>query len=170
MGDFNFPDINWELQEAGAGGRVFLEQMQDSFLLQKVLKPTRGVNILDLVLTTEDNLVSDMEIVCPVSNSDHNVLLWSIDYGHEAEIGQKQNQRSYKYERGNYPLFTSKLQEIDWERLLERSDVDKIWNELKSRMIELRNELVPIRRVNKRKTAQFIDAALLKRIKKRNKM
>ena len=67
-------------------------------------------------------------------------------------------------------MFTSKLQEIDWERLLERSDVDKIWNELKSRMIELRNELVPIRRVNKRKTAQFIDAALLKRIKKRNKM
>ena len=41
MGDFNYPDINWKLQEAGPEGIAFLDQMQDSFLTQNVSKPTR---------------------------------------------------------------------------------------------------------------------------------
>ena len=170
MGDFNFPDINWDLQEAGPRGKDFLEQIQDSFLIQKVSSPTRGAAILDLVLTTEVNLVSDMEIICPIANCDHNVLLWHMDYSNEKGIGQELGQNLFKYDRGNYSSLNGKLLEYEWEGIIEGKNVNEIWNELKLKMINLRDEFVPIRKLNKRKTPQFVDTSILKRIKKRNRM
>ena len=59
MRDFNFPGINWVTLEADVTGSKFLDFTQDCFLIQHVLKPTRYDNILDLVLSSEENMVED---------------------------------------------------------------------------------------------------------------
>jgi len=50
----------------------------DYFLHQHILAPTRGKNNLDLVLSTKNGMVDDIAIGCPVGNSDHNLLEFTI--------------------------------------------------------------------------------------------
>jgi len=49
MGDFNYPDINWDTMYHSNLGSEFVELVLDNFLIQHVDEPTREKNILDLV-------------------------------------------------------------------------------------------------------------------------
>jgi len=51
MGDFNYPDINWNTLRADTNGYKFLKLVTDCYLEQRECIPTRG--ILDLILTNE---------------------------------------------------------------------------------------------------------------------
>ena len=51
MGDFNHGNIKWDtLQSTGVEDQKFLCLVQDNFLTQHVLEPTRATRILDIVL------------------------------------------------------------------------------------------------------------------------
>ena len=87
MGDFNFPGIKWESDEASgneekyeASGNEekFLECIQDSFFTPHVLLPTRGDNILDLVMSNEEGLVENLTVGEPFETSDHCVIQWNM--------------------------------------------------------------------------------------------
>ena len=78
IGDFNYSDINWNLRDSGNQGKDFLELINDSFLWHHVKEPTTGKNILDLILSTEENMISDVEIHCPISTSDHNLITFQL--------------------------------------------------------------------------------------------
>ena len=51
---------------------------ENCFLTQHVKEPTRGGNILDLVLSKPGELVEDVEITEPLGTSDHNVAKFKI--------------------------------------------------------------------------------------------
>ena len=51
----------------------------DCYLEQHVCIPTSGNNILDLILTNEMFIKDSIRILAPVDNSDHSVLIFSID-------------------------------------------------------------------------------------------
>ena len=56
MGDFNHGYIQWKsLQSIGGEDQQFLFLIQDSFLTQHVLEPTRGENVLNIVLSSQKN-------------------------------------------------------------------------------------------------------------------
>src|SRR5271169_6404308 len=57
MGDFNFPELNWQKPESLDDSHCFLKCLNDNFLIQCVDETTRGNNILDLVLVSEENMV-----------------------------------------------------------------------------------------------------------------
>ena len=49
--NFNYGHVRWpSLQSTGREDQEFLNLVQDSFLRQHVLEPTRGQNVLDIVL------------------------------------------------------------------------------------------------------------------------
>ena len=53
MGDFNHGHIQWEsLESAGGDDHKLLLLTQDCFLIQHVLEPTRGGNVLDLIFSS----------------------------------------------------------------------------------------------------------------------
>ena len=54
---------------------MFLFLIQDSFLTQHVLEPTRGENVLDIVLSSLNELVDSVEIHEPLDNSDYKYIL-----------------------------------------------------------------------------------------------
>ena len=61
MGDFNHRHIQWKsLDSTGDEDQQFLFLIQDSFLTQHVLKPTRGDNVLDIVLSSQKELVDNV--------------------------------------------------------------------------------------------------------------
>ena len=63
MGDFNYPGINWVTLEADSMSQSFLDLTQDCFLIHHVSVPTRNKNILDLVMTTEANMVENSLVI-----------------------------------------------------------------------------------------------------------
>ncbi len=79
MGDFNYPAIDWSTITASRSAEKFLEAVNDSFLYQHVsvlthYKIGNTPNILDLIFTNEEHMVSDLAIGGPVGNSDHATL------------------------------------------------------------------------------------------------
>ena len=54
MGDFNHGNIKWDtLQSTGVEDQTLLCLVQDNFLTQHVLEPTRAARILDIVLSSQ---------------------------------------------------------------------------------------------------------------------
>ena len=66
-------------------GKLFLKLVLDKFLTQHIRQPTRGRNILDLVLSSDPILVNNLEVSAPLRSSDHNVVSFEIntDWGNK---------------------------------------------------------------------------------------
>ena len=68
-------NIQWEsLESAGGDDHQFLLLTQDCFLTQHVLEPTRGENVLDLILSSQNELVDNVKAHEPLGSSDHNQI------------------------------------------------------------------------------------------------
>ena len=57
MKDFNSPDIDWDTLNHNHLSNKFIDLILDSYLFQHVNEPTRKTNVLDLILTSEENMV-----------------------------------------------------------------------------------------------------------------
>ena len=67
MGDFNFPDINWVLQQSYI---IICQIPQDSFLTKHVQEPTRNQldqrpSVLDLIITRDPDSVMNLTHLPP---------------------------------------------------------------------------------------------------------
>ena len=101
MGDFNFSSICWEdgvvdgLEDCEAAR--FFDVTQNAFLYQHVNTDTRyreghTPSRLDLVFTSREYLVNELEPSHPLGKSDHIVLTWKCVYKQtidHARIGKK---------------------------------------------------------------------------------
>ena len=76
FGDFNHRSIYWKMMYAVAEGARFLELAQDLFLTQHVHVETRGENIVDLILSTEPNMIDAIRVKEPFS--DHNIVTCDV--------------------------------------------------------------------------------------------
>ena len=80
MGDFNHGDIKWDtLQSTGVEYQKLLCLVQDNFLTQHVLEPTRAARVLDIVLSSQKEFVDNVVIQEPLRSSDHNLLHFNIN-------------------------------------------------------------------------------------------
>ena len=80
MGDFNHGHIQWKsVQSTGGEDQHFLFIIQESFLTQHVLEPTRGENILYIVLSSQKELVDNVKIHEQLGNSEHNQIHFDIN-------------------------------------------------------------------------------------------
>ena len=79
MGYFNHGHIQWKSLESTRGEvQQFIFLIQESFLNQHVLEPTRGENVLDIVLSSQQELVDNVKMHEPWGNSDHNQIHFDI--------------------------------------------------------------------------------------------
>ena len=92
MGDFSNGHIQWKsVVNTGGEDQQFLFLIQDSFLTQHVLEPTRGENVLDIVLSSQNELVVNVKIHEPLGNSDHNQIHFDINVKSEGK-----NRKTYR--------------------------------------------------------------------------
>ena len=80
MREFNFPGINWVTLETDATESKISDLTQECFLTQHVLKRTRYDNILNLVLSSEENMVEELFVLEHLANSDQNIITWKTTY------------------------------------------------------------------------------------------
>lgn len=107
VGDFNFPNIDWEWllttgpNEAGQ----FLDMCLNYNFTQVIDQPTRGGNILDLVLTACPDLVKSVSYVKGLG--DHNLLHTELSFPTITKNPTSKTIREYK--RANYVAINENL-------------------------------------------------------------
>ena len=167
MGDFNFGGINWELVQPDSNSIDFVDLVNDSFLIQNVFEPTRDENILDLVFCSEIGMVEDMKVKCPIANSDHNLLSWSVLCDN---VREEKKQSTFNYDKGNFNEINRMMREINWNESMVDNSIDEKWMKFSMKLLECRNRFVPIRTTGRKKIPPFMNNSVIKKIKKRNKI
>ncbi|XP_069941667.1 uncharacterized protein [Cherax quadricarinatus] len=111
VGDFNFSQIDWNSLTGNLESSDFMETVQDCFLKQSVTEPTRGNNLLDLVLSNKETLVNNLEITEELGASDHKSITFSINWE------CKNNDNTVKipdFRSADYNGLREHLSNLDW--------------------------------------------------------
>ena len=100
-GDLNFPIKDWKMETADGGAyenqvqaNAFLQFAQEQCLQQYIEEPTRKNNILDVVLTNNDQLTRQI-IITETSMSDHNIIEM------ETNIKIAEEKQNYQIKKSN---------------------------------------------------------------------
>ena len=105
-GDFNLPDILWtdiggEVKNSPSYGNpvstAFLELLDDFNLNQLVTEPTRGNHVLDLLITSQPSIISDISIIPGMF--DHEAITSKLVIGNKHPITVKR--KIYLYHKAN---------------------------------------------------------------------
>jgi len=141
MGDLNFPEIDWDNEISRTSidhpSQNFLECFRDCFLHQHVRQPThyRGTqkpNILDLVMTNEENMVKNLEFNDPVGMSHHTTLTWTFQCYMRRPVTKVVK---YNFEKGNYVEMRRDLEMCQWDEQLEGKPVDVMWDVISKKIL-----------------------------------
>ena len=79
VGDFNLPAIDWINMCSNSPNLVFKATL-DNFLVQKVSEMTRNNNLLDLVFCSSFELVDNLDVIDPLSTSDHRSIKFDLKF------------------------------------------------------------------------------------------
>ena len=82
-----------------------------------MLQPTRRENILDLVLSNGLNLISDLQVECPFSTSDHHLVKFSINTsGSEDKVLEDHDADHlyYDFRGADYDSMEAYLSSVNW--------------------------------------------------------
>ncbi|XP_069103752.1 uncharacterized protein [Argopecten irradians] len=176
MGDFNYPDINWETWNSKGDSTESHEYklihcLQDNFLSQVIEHPTRWrgndtPHILDLVITNNEHIISSVDYQSPLGKSDHNVLIVKID----CQKSTKTTSRTRKcYNKANYDKLNEEINAVNWrQELKEDHTIEENWELFRNKIHGLIDKYVPTKsiKLNKNNKHNFpVDQDTLKLIK-----
>ena len=148
MGDFNHGNIKWDsLQSTGVEDQRLLCLVQDNFLTQHVLEPTRAARVLDIVLSSQKEFVDNVVIQEPLGSSDHNQLHFNINIKSD-KTKVKQCRRDFR--KGNYKKIRKSLALIDWNEKMKNKTTTECWNILRGELDSAIDSYVPMKKQGKR--------------------
>ena len=79
-GDFNYSDIDWSGLTPSNRAAAFFDTITEQFLSQHIDFPTHiSGNQPDLILASNPNLISNVENIGHIGESDHNLILCHIN-------------------------------------------------------------------------------------------
>ena len=146
IGDFNYGGIDWISHTVGAGAgyecQQFLDSLEDNFFTQHVDVSTRGNSLLDLILSNEPDLVTDVNCLENLGTSDHNVLICSVHMQGESITD---NKMAYDYNKADFKGLKYELQKADWELMLQ-GGVEDCWKAFKVKILSLEKQFVPTKK------------------------
>ena len=126
----------------------FRDMCLDNFLHQVVDENTRGNNILDLVLTSHFNLVSDISILEPLAGSDHNIVTFNLNTNISTAAKAKQK---LCFNRADFNSMRIALQTVSWDIELGQRSVHESWEFFTKHMNSAIDDYVPRKPLRKKK-------------------
>jgi hypothetical protein len=126
IGDFNFPDIIWPSSSSSLQSDNFINYIQENYLEQHVMSPTRKVSnsILDLVLSTQGTDINDLCINEELGTSDHSIIEFCVPI-RPKRVKKKIKMRNLK--KADWQLFRQTLSSSCWTDVFQSSDIDLVW-------------------------------------------
>ncbi|KAF2352771.1 Endonuclease/exonuclease/phosphatase [Trinorchestia longiramus] len=143
MGDFNLPHINWTTRQSQAPGSKLIDLMNRNSLQQHVNEPTRGNNILDLVMTTTDLSINGLEVMDKIG--DHQMIDFSLEV--QGLNTKTQHKQVLDYKRANLGLMKEELDGHNYEILMSNKNVMECYMILKEKIATATEHHIPSKRI-----------------------
>ena len=133
-GDFNQPNIDWINETSPASkehpASIFLEFVRDTFLYQHIKEPThfRGTQtptLIDLVFSSEENMVKNVRHEAPFGKSHHQVLHFDfVCYTlQENKCGTMHN-----YKKADYEKMKEYVKQANLTEKINSKQTEQSWN------------------------------------------
>ena len=136
-GDFNCR-VNWiNGTTADAESKRLLDFANEEYLTQWVNEPTRGNNVLDLVFSSEDNIISNLSVGEKLGKGDHRMVRFEI------ETSFTRVDKSFKklnFKRADFDRFRTEMKKVPISREIE---VEQRWLTLRNKFIEIQDDCIP---------------------------
>lgn len=154
VGDLNLPDVEWETLTCRRDVKNVQSTLLDCFsqlgLSQLALSPTRGDNVLDLVLCNSPSLMSNVAVSQPLSTSDHSSVVFGVcfDGGEKLSVPKRCNFRLTDYVSMELALAT-----VNWASVFANCVTPSDhWSAFLAVLNPLIEQFVPLSRPRKRNT------------------
>ena len=138
-------------------------------MFQHVKQPTRKGNILDLVLTTNPNLVENVQVVDGMS--DHDAVL--VDITLKPSINRKQPRKVFLFKKGDIESARNDLK-IRLDNYLTNNPQDKSVNEnynfFTETVLEVMKEHFPQKKLGSRWNVPWMNSSIKRMIRKKHKL
>ena len=131
LGDFNMPDVEWTdagtpvLTNIASMSTTIIDAISNSNLVQLVSDSTfistgQSTNLLDLVLVSDSNRVTEVEIGPPLVTHARRSHC-SLRFQHISEKSKSPpfDSRRFVWRKGDYCSMTTHLKNVDWTGILE---------------------------------------------------
>lgn len=150
-GDFNLSEFDWTTKSS-EHHYLLSDIIKDNFLYQMVDEPTRENNILDLVLTTNIDLINNLEVSEPFS--DHNSITFTVNTRpHQQQISTKEN---YAFNKADWNHLKSLFSYSPWYLTLEQQDINANWEAWKDLYFTAVNQSIPKYRHKRKNIAPWV--------------
>ena len=156
FGDFNLPDIQWSSYSYPSTRlyQSFMDCIMENALTQHVIVPTRGTNVLDLILSTDPMVVSRVtagdyfRFLDKVS--DHSALICTINLSYVSPT-LLQSQSHFDFRRADFVALKVSLSCINWHELLcDCPTIDAMLTTFLDTFFGICMESVPMTKIRKR--------------------
>ena len=121
-----------------------LWKLSDCYFFQHVSDFNRGrgsnkSSILDLILSNEEGMVSDINVDVPLGKSDHAAIGFTFNVHLDCLTNDKQ---VYQYNKADFEKMKDMLR-LDWNLLLDKENVDDQWKLFEGEIHRVVDECVP---------------------------
>ena len=145
--------------EANVTGNKLLDLTQNCFLIKHVLKPTRYDNILDLVLSSEENMVDELFVLEHLANSDHNIITWKTTC---ETVINKNFRKTFVFHKADYDKINEHFSNYKWEDIFQNRNANECWMKFLEIAKEVLELYVPTRGQRKRKVPPWMTKKVLR--------
>ena len=178
-GDFNFPGINWTSKTLKHNcpssdlHELFVKSLDDYGLTQMVDKPTRLSNTLDLFMTNNPTLISEIKVIPGLA--DHDAV--TIEGDISPIVNKQKPRKIHLYKKADWEGFKEFMQGFS-DEICDRTplsgdenenDAESLWQAFKSQLHLGINKFIPSKIAKKKNLYPWIDADLRRLIRKRNR-
>ena len=167
LGDFNFPGIRWSTGGSDAKSREFFEVLEDQYMTQHVDGPTHiNGNVLDLVITRDDEIVESVTMEGRLGKSDHEMILTTL----KSEASNDTRSVFLRdYSKANYRQMKSKMISVNWSKEMEARNVEECWSFFKGFLDSIVDEFVPLKRKKGKRAPPWMNGEIKLAIKEKKK-
>ena len=148
----------------------FLRTIQESFLLQLQMEPTRirdGQNptLDDLVLTNRDDTVNEVIRIGALGKSDHCSLLVNL----KLKPPPIRKQEKYNFSKADFDKIRQKLNQVQWNKELEGKNTEDQWQTFVEIVHETKKLYVPKTRVGAPPRKPWLDNETLELVRQKHR-
>ena len=140
MGDFNFPDIDWENRSSSdSNSQELTEIIQDTYLQQHVTQPTRyragqTSNCLDLLFTDEEEMIQQVQISDPLGLSDHCTFVFDLITHYSFTETMPNSKKKIIFDKGDFDSKKQELSQINWEKQMRGLSINEMMAYIESKI------------------------------------
>lgn len=169
FGDFNFPNIDWDTYSAATAHENYLIAcVHELNMVQKVSEPTRENSILDLILCSQAELVTNVTVHETFSTSDHSYITCSLSVPNMNSIEDK---ICFDFKNADWDLIRATLSITDWTYVFSEcnDNCNLMWTNFTVVVNNIINAHIPTFVVSKGRNAPWMNSYLKRiiRVKKR---